>query len=286
MRTHLTLCARTDVGLVRKRNEDAFVVADLTGGSLLQESRGARFEVGDRGVLLAVSDGMGGHAAGDVASALVVESLVRTMGRARGVYDADALLDAATVRANRAVWEAGHHPGRENMGATLTALFVHGRAAHLAEVGDSRAYLIRGGEIAQVTHDQSYVQLLVDSGTISPEEAKRSDVRNVILQAMGTMPDVTVALGRVDLRDRDCFVLCSDGLSNLVPPSDIRDTVLGSRDAYGACRSLVELAKRRGGEDNITVIVAGVGGDLPKQAPGERISQAVSILREFEPQLH
>jgi serine/threonine protein phosphatase PrpC len=282
MPIHLTLCARTDLGLVRKGNEDAFVVADLTGGSLAQESRGARFEVGERGVLLAVSDGMGGHAAGEVASALVVESLVRTMARSRGVHNPDSLLEAATVRANRDVWEAAHHPGREHMGATLTALFVRGTAAHFAEVGDSRAYLLRGGVLEQVTHDQSYVQLLLDSGTITPEEAKRSEVRNVILQAMGTKRDVSVALGRIELRNRDCFVLCSDGLSNKLSAQEIRDTVLGSDSVHHACAALVETAKKRGGEDNITVIVAGVGGDLPALTPGERIAQTVSILREFD----
>ena len=147
MPVNLTVCAQTDIGLVRSSNEDAFVVADLTGGSLLEQQRGARFEVGRRGVLLAVSDGMGGHQAGEVASALVVESLRRAMASHQGGEPSDALLEKATVQASREVWQAAHYPGRENMGATLTAMFIHGKTAYIAEVGDSRAYLLRGGQV-------------------------------------------------------------------------------------------------------------------------------------------
>jgi len=181
MAVNLTVCAQTDAGLVRKSNEDAFVIADLTGGSLVEEQRIAQFEVGQRGVLVAVSDGMGGHQAGEVASALVIESLRRSMASAQGGEASDALLEKATVQANREVWEAAHYPGREQMGATLTAVFIHGNTAYIAEVGDSRAYLLRGGQIIQVTHDQSYVQLLIDSGAMTIGEAKRSRAGNVIL---------------------------------------------------------------------------------------------------------
>jgi serine/threonine protein phosphatase PrpC len=284
MTVNITVYGQTDIGLVRKVNEDAFVVADLTGGSVLQEQRIARFEIGKQGVLLAVSDGIGGHKAGEVASALVVESLRRSMLRkAPGPDGVDALMEEATKRANREVWEAARYPGRENMGATLTALFVHGAAAHVAEVGDSRAYLLRGGVIEQVTRDQSYVQLLIDAGALSPEEAERSDFKNVILQAVGLHPDVTVALGRIDLRARDCFILCSDGLSNKVGPDELRSIVLTSPRLDAACVRMVETAKARGGEDNITVIVAGVSGDLPPLVAGERIADTLQILREFDP---
>ncbi len=270
MTVNITVYGQTDIGLVRTVNEDAFVIADLTGGSVLQEQRIARFEIGRQGVLLAVSDGIGGHKAGEVASALVVESLRRSMLRQApsGPDGIDALMEEATKRANREVWEAAHYPGRENMGATLTALFVHGATAHVAEVGDSRAYLLRGGVIEQVTRDQSYVQLLMDAGALSPEEAQQSDFKNVILQAMGLAPKVTVALGRIDLRLRDCFILCSDGLSNKVGPDELRSIVLASPRLDAACVRMVETAKARGGEDNITVIVAGVSGDLPPLVAG------------------
>jgi serine/threonine protein phosphatase PrpC len=198
------------------------------------------------------------------------------------VEEVDALMEQATKRANRVVWEAAACPGREQMGATLTAVFIHGRTAHIAEVGDSRAYLLRGGVIEQVTRDQSYVQLLVDKGTLTEEEAKKSSFGNVILQAMGLEPDVKVALGRLDLRLRDCFILCSDGLSNKVAAEELRSIVLASRRLDGACARMVDLAKERGGEDNITAIVAGVSGDLPPLVAGETIADTLAILQEFD----
>lgn len=283
MTVNLTVSARTDVGLVRGSNEDAFVVADLTGGSALHEPRVAsRLEVGDRGVLLAVSDGLGGHAAGEVASALVVESLRRSMSRSipEDPRRVDALVEDAALRANRAVWQASHEPGRERMGATLTALFVHGPFAHIAEVGDSRAYLLRGGTIQQVTRDQSYVQLLIDSG-VSPRDALRSPFSSVVLQAMGTRPDVKVALGRLALRQRDCLIVCSDGLSNKVGAEEMRWAVLRSPQLDDACAAMIDLAKQRGGDDNITVIVAGVSGDLPPQIVGETIADTFQVVKEF-----
>jgi PPM family protein phosphatase len=283
MTVNLTVVAQTDVGLVRESNEDAFVIADLTGGSLIDGQRIAKFEVGQRGVLLAVSDGMGGHQAGEVASALVVESLRRSMAQSPQATS-DALLERAALQANRDVWEAAHVPGRERMGATLTAVFIRDKTAYIAEVGDSRAYLVRGGQVEQVTRDQSYVQLMMDSGTMSPEEAKRSDYSSVILQAMGLKESVQVALGQLDLRQSDCFVLCSDGLSSLVSADEIRAIVLTAGLPDAVCAGLIELALKRGGSDNVTVIVGAVSGDLPPLAVGESISDALMVVQAFEPQ--
>jgi PPM family protein phosphatase len=280
MTTKLTAFGKTDKGLVRSGNEDAFVLADLAGGDL--GASVARFEVGTRGVLLAVSDGMGGHQAGEVASALVLESLHRSMALQDLAEEPDALMEKAAAQANREVWEAAHHPGREHMGATLTAVFIRNKTAYVATVGDSRAYLIRGGIIKQVSHDQSYVQFLLDSGVINAEEAKHSEVRNIILQAMGLKPTVKVALGRLELRQRDCFLLCSDGLSNKLTEEEIRDVVLGASSVGEAASRLIDLANGRGGEDNITAIVAGVSGDLLPVVTGERISGTWRVLQEFE----
>jgi serine/threonine protein phosphatase PrpC len=282
MPVNLTVVAQTHVGLVRESNEDAFAIADLTGGSLLDGNRIAKFEVGQRGVLLAVSDGMGGHQAGEVASALVVESLRRSMAQSPQAT-CDALLEKAALQANREVWQAARVPGREHMGATLTALFIHDKTAYIAEVGDSRAYLVRGGQIKQVTRDQSYVQLMVDSGAMKPEEAQRSDFSSVILQAMGLKETVKIALGRLDLRQRDCFVLCSDGLSSLVSDDEIRALVLTAGKPDAVCGAMVDLALKRGGGDNVTVIVGGVSGDLPALVTGESISDALLVVKAFEP---
>ncbi len=282
MPIHLTVYGQTDTGLVRRSNEDAFAIADLTGDTLLHERQIGTFEVGQRGVLLAVSDGVGGQAAGEVASALVVESLRRSMGKgAEGPQD--TLLEKAAQRANREVWEAAHHPGRHGMGATLTAMFIHGAVAHIAEVGDSRAYLLRNGNILQVTRDQSYVQLLLDAGAISPQQARASEISNVILQAMGLAPDVTVAMGRLELRDRDAFILCSDGLSNKASAEELRELVATSPQLDVACSRMIDLARERGGEDNITAVVCGIGGDLPKPVATERLSQALHVVQAFLP---
>lgn len=283
MRVSLTVYAQTDAGLVRPSNEDAFVVADLTSGAVMPEKRMTRCEVGERGVLMAVSDGIGGHQAGEVASALVVESLRRELASVEHGESSHARLERAVVQVNREVWQAAQFPGRENMGATLTALFVCGETAFIAEVGDSRAYLLRGGQIAQVTRDQSYVQLLVDSGALSPAQAKTSGLSNVVLQAMGLKPDVSVALGKIDLRQRDCLILCSDGLSNKLVDDELRQIVLTSPRLDVACQRLIDGAKQRGGEDNITAIVAGVSGELPPLVSGESIAETFFVLQEFLP---
>ncbi|MBX3206295.1 MAG: serine/threonine-protein phosphatase [Labilithrix sp.] len=279
---YLSVAAVTHLGRVREKNEDAFVVADLTGGALLEERSHARFDVGERGLLLAVSDGMGGAQAGEVASALVVETITREIAEAPLETPRDAALIEAVQRAHDAVRVHGERV-QARMGATLTAVFVRAGRAYIAEVGDSRAYLLRGGEIAQVTHDQSMVQLLVDSGIMKPEDARESPMRNVILQAMGHQPDIKVALGRMELRDRDCLILCSDGLTGHVSDVEIKDIVLETKRPELAAARLVDLANGRGGKDNITVIVAGVGGALAPPAADERPEDAIEVIRAYEP---
>lgn len=279
---HLSVSGRTDVGRVRKNNEDSFVVADLTGGELLGDEPVRRFEVRERGVLLAVSDGMGGARAGEVASALVVETLTRAMAESPTDGPQDALMEAAVQQAHRVVRDAAQTEGREGMGATLTAVFVRGHDAFIAEVGDSRAYLVRGGTITQLTHDQSMVQFLLDKGVIGPAEAAESPFRSVILQSMGHHQVVKVALARLALRNRDCFILCSDGLTRAVTDEEIRDAILSAPRLDTACEGLVRLANERGGQDNITVVVAGVGGDLPACEAGENMAQTFQILESFD----
>ncbi len=286
MTLRLTVAARTDVGRMRRINEDALLVADVQGGAVEAVPGVRRFEVGPRGALLAVSDGMGGHKAGEVASALTLASLYRALAGTAAPSDPDALVERAVEVANRDVYEASHQAGRERMGATLTAILVDEAGAHIAEIGDSRAYLLRGGVIQQVTRDQSYVQVLLDAGAIAPEDVPHSPMRSVILQAMGQKPSVAVALGRLALRRRDCLLLCTDGLSGPVGPDELRDVVLSSPSLDAACERLVALANERGGKDNITVLLAGVGGDLPPPSPGESIDDTLDVLRAFDAPLH
>ncbi|MBX3190538.1 MAG: serine/threonine-protein phosphatase [Labilithrix sp.] len=280
--TYVSVAAQTDIGRVRENNEDAFVVADLTGGALLGGASHARFDVGERGVLLAVSDGMGGAHAGEVASALVVETLTRALAKASPGTPRDALMNDAIQRAHLAVWDAARREEKK-MGATLTAVFVHAGQAYIAEVGDSRAYLVRAGTITRLTHDQSMVQMLLDSGVIKPEDARESPLRNVILQAMGHQHDVKVALAKLELRQRDCLVLCSDGLTGHLTDDEIRDVVLASGRPERAVGQLVDLANERGGKDNITVVVAGVGGALAEADAAEPVDGTFQVLTTFEP---
>jgi serine/threonine protein phosphatase PrpC len=203
-------------------------------------------------VLLAVSDGMGGAEAGEVASSLVVESLREHLVRPGD--PTPTAVSSAVQKANRDVWVAARVSGVKEMGATLASVLVTGTQAHIASVGDSRAYILRENRIRQITKDQSYIAALVDAG-YAEEDLKNSPFRNVILQAMGTKPDVVVALGRIALRRGDVFLICSDGLSDMVEDEEILELVHSNRDDLDkAVKALVSAANRGGGEDNITAV--------------------------------
>ena len=279
MDIYLRVAARTDTGHVREKNEDAFLAADLTRGQSSDRSvYSGRFSVGKRGVLLAVSDGLGGAKAGEVASALVLYTLARALAEKAHFTPAKTVVDAVE-RAHREVrYEASRR--RITMGATLTAAYILDDMAYVAEVGDSRAYLIRHGQIMRLTKDQSFVQMLIDEGGAPPEDG---GLRNVILQAMGTQPNVSVALGRLELRARDCLLLCSDGLTTKLSDDDIRDTILRSPTLEKAAARLVGAANQRGGDDNTTVVLAGVGGSLLASRAGEPVEHTYRILETFDP---
>jgi PPM family protein phosphatase len=272
----------SDPGRVRKNNEDAFLVtalADAHVGEALREV--VTLDASEQPVLLAVSDGMGGADAGEVASALVVESLRSAMAEAKG--DWDEVTKKAVERANRDVWNAARAPGRKGMGATVTAVCFHGTHAYIAEVGDSRAYLIRDGRVRQVTRDQSFVQYLLDAGALKPEEAEKYPMKNVVLQAMGQSPDVQVALGRLELRQGDRVLLCSDGLSNMLKAPEMREILDQEATLDAACKKLIEKANERGGEDNITVVVAAVEGPgLTAPRAQESLTQTFQVLAEYK----
>ena len=186
---------------------------------------------------------------------------------------AEAALTASVEKANRRVWDAAVDSNRKGMGATLTAVLIHGRRAYVAEVGDSRAYVLRGSRFVQVTHDQSYAQVLFDAGTLTREQAEKFEYKNVIMQAIGTRADVVVALNRFTLRRGDRLLLCSDGLTSKVKDEEIRGVLLSTPSLDAACTTLVELANARGGEDNITVVVAEMSGEgLPELTGEERVS--------------
>jgi len=265
----LKVFGRSDIGRVRIKNEDAFVIADLTQAEPIHAMpEPVALTVDSRGVLLAISDGMGGAQAGEVASALTLHALRLEMPGGEG-GTAEAALAASVVKANEKVWKLAVDTGREGMGATLTAVLIHGRRAYVAEVGDSRAYVMRGRRFIQLTRDQSYVQDLIDSRAITREEAKTLPFRSAITQAIGTDPSIVVALNRFTLRQGDRILLCSDGLSGKVQDEEMRHELLTNPNLETACLRLIELANHRGGEDNITVVLAELQGDGLASTTGE-----------------
>ncbi len=282
---NMLVSALTDVGLVRTTNEDGYAVTDLASGELIAVDAADRaVDVQDRGVLLALSDGMGGHQAGEIASALVLESLQAALQQDTKGHIHEQL-EHAVLRANQTVLNAARTDNRHGMGATLTAVFVRGAEAYIAEVGDSRAYLLRNGRLRQITRDQSLVQLMVDHGVMSPEEAKHSASKNVILQAMGLAEDVRVAIARLELRRGDRVLLCSDGVTNEVEDDELKEIMTGS-EPRAACDAMIALANERGGRDNSTAIVADLRGDgLEPPDEFETVTSTYEVLQAFESRL-
>ena len=264
----LRLAGLTDVGITREHNEDAFAYLDLTSGQDHEHVVGGTIDVGVNGVVLVVADGMGGAAAGEIASAMAVEAVLDTF-RAQwmqgAVHDAqtfvETLRDAADTANHRIFSYAGAHPEHAGMGTTATIAGLLGQSLYLAQVGDSRAYIVRDGVAQQITKDQSLMQQLIEAGEMTPDQAEVSERRNIILQALG--PDSTV---RPDFTYQpvargDTLVLCSDGLSTHLRAGDIARIVTASRDPDDASAQLIAAANADGGHDNITVVVAQLQGD-------------------------
>jgi len=227
---------KTDKGLVRKENEDAFCIEKDLG-------------------LLAIADGMGGHASGEVASKMAIEILRESLKKEGELLP--ERLNSGVKLANKMIYEASRSQSQLNgMGTTLTAVQLDGNRLSIAHVGDSRAYLIRGGVIEQLTDDHTIVSEQVARGMITREEAARSDMRNILSKALGIAPEVDVDMEELTVSEGDQLVLCSDGLSELISDDEILSEVQSSKRPEIVCDELVDLANQRGGEDNITVIVA------------------------------
>lgn len=262
------LFARTDVGQIREHNEDNFLVADLTKRSrgLLEANRSAL--VGEHGALFAVCDGMGGAAAGEIASQLAVDILYERM--VDGLEDNTAvarndlarrLVRAVEAAGLRIFQEAKLDRTRRGMGTTVTAAALVDDHLFLAQVGDSRGYILRGDNLTQVTRDQSLVNQLIEAGQLTEEEAETFEHNNIILQALGTSDTVQVDLTYVPLQKGDVLLLCSDGLSGMVRFDEIREVLRSSDDPVEVCKTLTDRANQAGGHDNITVIVVHFDGE-------------------------
>ncbi len=290
------LHAKSDVGRVRRGNEDNYLLLDLAAARAWNRLDGdenpadmRNFTIGDQGLVLVVSDGMGGALAGDVASKMAIEAVrdVLMGNNTEGPECApdSSLVDClkhATLQANRNIHYKSLEDSRcSGMGATLTGAAIKGDKLDLIQVGDSRAYVMRGEQIRLATKDQSLVQQLVDVGQISEEEAETHMFRNVILQALGAQTELTPATARIQIRQGDMLLLCSDGLSGKLRNEEIRQIIAdSSQDLAAACSALVAAANERGGEDNITVVLARFTGDDLQAAMEDRITVELPLLEE------
>jgi PPM family protein phosphatase len=277
---------RTDVGRTREHNEDAFLVVDLSADNASLQAEVRTHVAGPRGTLFMVADGLGGAAAGEIASEMAVTTVHEEM-RTRWVHGprTDAEAFAAAVKAsaetanNRIFAYALEHPENRGLGTTATVAGLLGDTLFLAQVGDSRAYLIRDGVARQITKDQSLMQRLIEAGELTPDEAERSERRNIILQALGPEPTVKIDLTYQKLRRGDTLVLCTDGLSGLVKKDEIAEVVVSQPDLVEVCRDLIDRANENGGPDNITVIAARFeGSGLADAEPDDNVGHSVFLL--------
>lgn len=246
----------TDLGRVRTNNEDCFRIVEPLN-------------------LFVLSDGMGGEAHGEVASELAVETIVKfcmdPQADAGGALlsnpepswsEKTRRLTSAVHLANKNIYEAAEaHPEQHGMGATLTAAWIDGSRLSIAHVGDSRAYLLRGGTLQQLTSDHSLVAEQVRRGILTAAEAEESEMQSVLLRALGALPEIEIDAEEHTLFARDILMLCCDGLTRMVTEPEIAGTLQAEPDPTRAAEKLIALANERGGVDNITVIIVRVGSE-------------------------
>ena len=249
MPIRIRIATASDRGQVRTQNQDfhAYRVPDL-------EDRDSK------GILMAVADGMGGHAGGQQASRIAVETLMAAYYGLSGLSIRESLAQAV-IEAHTAVkTRAAEEPALQGMGSTLTALVLQQKTVCYAHVGDSRGYLIQNGRMTQFTHDHSLVAGLVRAGIIAPQDARKHPDRNIITRAIGMEADLKVDVAELPdrLRSGQIYLLCCDGLHGPLMPAEIQTILTGTDDLQAACQQLVDLANARGGPDNITVMVARV----------------------------
>lgn len=278
----IDIAACTDIGLVRTNNEDAFLIADLDTEQMLGDLYSAERTTEDLCILIAVSDGMGGQLAGEVASQLTINTLREQLMKTTSLPAYDRLV-RAVEEANYVVHRESHRPEYRGMGATLTAALIEGDKVYIAEVGDSRAYLVRNNRIKQVTTDQSLMEVLVSRGLMSSTDAERSSNRGILLQAIGSKDEIQVAVTSLSLQNNDYLLLCSDGLSNKIKSSELLQFVTKRNTPQHACQDMIVAARHRGGEDNITAIVARFVGEGLSAKAGTKITTTLQALSTFDP---
>lgn len=244
----LQVVVRTDLGNVRQNNEDTGLYYRIADEKVIRE----------KGCLLMVADGMGGHQAGEVASRMASEIVIREYYNPKRDNSIEKNLRKAFATANTRILEAANsNAAQQGMGTTCTALILAGTEIHFAHVGDSRAYLYKKDKLSRITEDHTYVQELVRSGEISAREADTHPRRNILTNAMGTKPEMKVDAGRFNQRFEpgDRLMLCSDGLYDYLNDDEIA-AFLGGNDLTTVAEQMIAAAKKRGGHDNITIVLA------------------------------
>ena len=232
----LQVCAKTDIGLSRNNNEDRYFVDEQQG-------------------LFIVADGMGGHAAGEVASQIAVETVCQVLHSVDKTNPQQQLKQAVT-EANLAVRQAAKaNPSLNGMGTTLSIILLHQQQGYLAHVGDSRIYRLRNQKLQQLSDDHSLVGEQLRQGTITPEQAKSSSLGNILLQAIGLSPQLDIYQNKISLAPADQFLLCSDGLTDMVADTEIEKHLSQPGTINLHCEALINAALAAGGKDNITAIL-------------------------------
>lgn len=244
----LKVAVVTDLGNIRTNNEDTGLFFRIADPGI----------AGENGSLLMVADGMGGHAAGEIASKMAADTITKEYFKNGTGGHVEKKLCRVFTMANKIIYDtAAANQALRGMGTTCTALVVVNNIVYYAHVGDSRAYIIKNNSIARITTDHTYVQELVKEGKITAAEAEEHPQRNILTNAMGTKPQIRIDTGRCDfvLQENDRLLLCSDGLYDYLQDTEIAEMVNGSNPQQAA-EALVAEAKKRGGHDNITVVLA------------------------------
>jgi len=256
---HLAICGATDVGTKRADNQDTFVIADLWSGDVSNPCRRMEIPLSERGILLLVCDGMGGAAAGDLAARIAAEAIRQQLvGAGPAVTEhPNESLKSAVFGANGAVLaQAKAQPEARGMGTTCTAAIVLPDRLFVAQVGDSRAYLLRDGRLQRLTRDQTMADQLLESGALRPDQLDSFPYRHVLTQAVGTQAAIEPITSEARLRRGDRILLCSDGLHGPVPDQKIARILGADADINSVTHALIQAALAAGGPDNVTVVVA------------------------------
>lgn len=259
----LQAVGRSDMGRKRRNNEDSYVVFDLARGLAHSDGNNVQAELESPGFLLAVADGMGGHQSGEVASRLAVETLSKELMRALserpdGLAETRQAFAECVERTNKTVYElATQKPEYSGMGTTLTAALVKGKNVLVAQVGDSRAYLVRGDAITQLTKDQTVKNSVLE---LQPDAVISESLGSMLSQALGTEPEVKVAITDFEFGQGDILLLCSDGLTKTVPNDAVVEIARHNGSLRAKAETLIALANKAGGPDNVTVVLSALRG--------------------------